>query len=429
MKRLTKSRLAFVIVLALLIAMLPMAAVSAAGEPTVIKHTFGGANGEWELDTDNSQGVWSYYTSYGTLSTIQPTVLQLTADQNGRTTGEAYYALNKDGFMHPGASDPWSMPVVALTMEASGTLNAVMSGTKTDGGGNGVVVKFFKNDDSGLLVEQALVAADSYTMEATVEVEAGDVIYFLVHHNNDIACDGVTYVLDYTLTVAAQSQEPSEEPSETPTVAPNSKVIKHTFGGANGEWELDTDNSTGIWSYYTSYGMISSIQETVLQLTADQNGRTTGEAYYAMNKDGFMHPGASSPWSMPVIALTMEQTGTLKAVMNATKNEGAGNGVVVKFFKNDDAGRLVEKTLVEAGSHTMEAEVAVEKGDVIYFLVHHNNDIASDGATYVLDYTLTYIDKTPVSPAPTGDTFTALPVALLVLSGAAVAVIIKKKEN
>ena len=33
------------------------------------------------------------------------------------------------------------------------------------------------------------------------------------------------------------------------------------------------------------------------------------------------------------------------------------------------------------------------------------------------------------TPAPTGDTFSALPVALLVLSGAAVAVIIKKKEN
>lgn len=32
-------------------------------------------------------------------------------------------------------------------------------------------------------------------------------------------------------------------------------------------------------------------------------------------------------------------------------------------------------------------------------------------------------------PSPTGDTFTALPLALLVLSGAAVAVIIKKKEN
>ena len=35
----------------------------------------------------------------------------------------------------------------------------------------------------------------------------------------------------------------------------------------------------------------------------------------------------------------------------------------------------------------------------------------------------------PVTPPPTGDVFTALPVALLVLSGAAIAVVLKKKEN
>jgi hypothetical protein len=38
--------------------------------------------------------------------------------------------------------------------------------------------------------------------------------------------------------------------------------------------------------------------------------------------------------------------------------------------------------------------------------------------------------ETPVTPpAPTGDVFSALPVALLVLSGAAIAVVLKKKEN
>ena len=114
--------------------------------------------------------------------------------------------------------------------------------------------------------------------------------------------------------------------------------------------------------------------------------------------------------------------------MNANKPDGAGNGVVVKFLKNDDAGLLIEKNLTAAGAHTMEVEIEVEKGDVIYFLVHHNNDIACDGATYVLDYTLTTVEDT-TPPAPTGDTFTALPLALLALSGAAVAVIIKKKEN
>ncbi|MBE6974391.1 MAG: hypothetical protein E7436_02750, partial [Ruminococcaceae bacterium] len=263
MKQLTKRSLAFVAVLALLVAMLPMVtATTPVGEATVIKHTFGGANGEWELDTDNAEGLWSYYTSFGTLDSIQPTVLQLTGDQNGRTTGEAYYALNKDGYMHPGASEPWSMPVVALTMEAAGSLKVTMNASKGDGGGNGVVAKFFKNNDAGLLVEQALVAAGNHTMEATVEVEAGDVIYFLIHHAGDIACDGATYVLDYTLTVPAEEQP--EEPADN--------VIKHTFGGANGEWELDTDNAEGVWSYYTSFGTLDSIQPTVLQLTGDQNG-------------------------------------------------------------------------------------------------------------------------------------------------------------
>ena len=202
MKQLTKRSLAFVAVLALLVAMLPMVtATTPVGEATVIKHTFGGANGEWELDTDNSEGIWSYYTTYGMISTIQDTVLTLTGDQNGRTTGEAYYALNRDGFMHPGASSPWSMPVVALTMEESGTLKAVMNANKPDGAGNGVVVKFLKNDDAGLLIEKNLTAAGDHTMEVEIEVEKGDVIYFLIHHNNDIACDGATYVLDYTLTV------------------------------------------------------------------------------------------------------------------------------------------------------------------------------------------------------------------------------------
>ena len=178
------------------------------------------------------------------------------------------------------------------------------------------------------------------------------------------------------------------EPTEPETTEPEDKVIKHTFGGANGEWELDTDNSQGIWSYYTTYGMISTIQDTALVLNADQTGRTTGEAYYALNKSGFMHPGASSPWSMPIVALTMEASGTLKAVMNANKPDGAGNGVVVKFLKNSDSGLLVEKNLTAAGNHNMEVEVEVQKGDVIYFLVHHNNDVTCDGATYVLEYTL-----------------------------------------
>ncbi|MBO5323710.1 MAG: hypothetical protein J6A88_06395 [Oscillospiraceae bacterium] len=45
-------------------------------------------------------------------------------------------------------------------------------------------------------------------------------------------------------------------------------------------------------------------------------------------------------------------------------------------------------------------------------------------------YNLPTDGSTPVTPpAPTGDVFTALPVALLVLSGAAIAVVLKKKEN
>ena len=45
-------------------------------------------------------------------------------------------------------------------------------------------------------------------------------------------------------------------------------------------------------------------------------------------------------------------------------------------------------------------------------------------------YNLPTDSSTPVTPpAPTGDVFSALPVALLVLSGAAIAVVLKKKEN
>ena len=58
MKRLTKNTLAIITVLALVLAMFPMVAVVAsAGEPTVIKHTFGGANGVLTIKDANGNTV------------------------------------------------------------------------------------------------------------------------------------------------------------------------------------------------------------------------------------------------------------------------------------------------------------------------------------------------------------------------------------
>ena len=127
---------------------------------------------------------------------------------------------------------------------------------------------------------------------------------------------------------------------EAETVTP--ETITYTFGGENGAWETDADNSTGIWSYYHSFGTIGSIQSSAMTLNEAQDQYSNGEAFFSLNKNGFMHPGASGNFSMPVVGLKIEKSGTLAGVMTATRDADAettefgvgNNGTMAKFLLN-----------------------------------------------------------------------------------------------
>ena len=412
----------------------------AADEPVVITHTFGGANGEWELDTDNSEGIWSYYTTYGMIATIQPTVLQLTNDQTGRTTGEAYYALNKDGFMHPGASSPWSMPVVALEMEESGTLKAVMNATKNEGGGNGVVVKFFRSNDAGLLIEKNLTAAGEHTMEVETKVNKGDIIYFLVHHNNDIVSDGATYVLNYTLTVG-EGAPPVETPPETPTnpetpdepaatePAPTVPVIvcceencDHTedtcYCAADCECENCKDfhnKLEGKTDYVSSIDDFRSVQGfsnltylyglvsdglTGLKPFENNTGTMWDTAgaipYMGIRADGLMHPGlgVGNVLYQPALVWTAPRDMVIDVYFDVLMELEAngGDGVIVSIYLNDKCLKAIDMQIVDGKASTDAIVVEfntikVSEGDTLTFVVDPKTNITCDG-------TLTYVEIT-----------------------------------
>ncbi|MBQ7164908.1 MAG: hypothetical protein IJR61_06225, partial [Clostridia bacterium] len=359
-------------------------------ETAPITHVFGGENGEWETDADNSAGVWSYYSCLSTVASRSN--LTLSEDQTQYVNAEAYLVIRKDGFMHPGASDPWSCLLIGYTVEKDGILNGRMSATKAEAGGNGTIAMFVLNDDNGWLCQTTVETVEETVLELKNQsVKAGDTMYLLIHHYNDIAFDGATYVLTYTLEDAPEEPEVPVDPVEE-------TVIKHVFGGENGEWETDADNSAGVWNYYTCLGTMAS--RTPVTLSEDETHYFNGEAYFQINKSGFLHPGAEGNYSMPIVGYKVEKDGILNAKMVAAKESAEGNGTIAFFVLNDDDGVLCTANVNTAGETTMEVkEVEVKAGDEILFFIHHNNDIAFDGATYVLTYELADKHYEPVKPA------------------------------
>ena len=440
MKNTLKSMLVLFVAFALLASTFGLGIIPAAAEPAVITHTFGGANGEWELDTDNSEGIWSYYTTYGMIATIQPTVLQLNEDQTGRTTGEAFYALNKDGFMHPGASSPWSMPIVALEMEESGTLKAVMTATKNEGNGNGVVVKFFRNNDAGRLVEKVLVAAGEHTMEAETKVNKGDIIYFMVHHNNDIVSDGATYVLNYTLTVG-EGAPPVETPPETPTQpetptepaptepAPtipeivcceencdhtadtcycaadcecaNCKDFHNKLEGKT-DFVSSVDDFRGVQGFGNLTYLYGKLNDNLDAFVPFENNTgtmwDTGGAvpYLGIRADGLMHPGlgVGNVLYKPALVWTAPQDMVIDVYFDVVMEleSNGGDGVVVYIYLNDKCLKAIDMQIADGKASTEPVVVEfntikVSQGDTLAFMVDPKTNITCDG-------TLTYAEIT-----------------------------------
>ena len=232
-----------------------------------------------------------------------------------------------------------------------------------------------------------------------VKVNAGDMVYFLIHHINAIANDGATYTFTYTLTVDANQPEAP--------VAPENTV--YTFGGENGAWETDADNSTGIWSYYTSGGTLATLDGSAMTINDAQDQYSNGEAYFGIRKDGFMHPGAEKTYGMPAVSFKVEKAGKLSGTMTATRGAVAANtewaksdnGTVAKFLLNTNEAPIVEVAVTQLENSMSFSDVTVAAGDVVYFLIHHNGDIANDGATY--SFTCTLVEEkvepdTPVVP-------------------------------
>lgn len=210
------------------------------------------------------------------------------------------------------------------------------------------------------------------------------------------------------LTVSATDETDATDEPQT---------ITYTFGGENGEWETDADNSTGVWSYYASAGgAISGISDTALTLNDAQDQYSYGESYFMLCKNGFLHPGVSGDFSTPVIGLKIGMSGKLSGTLTATRDSAAAttdwatdnNGTVAKFFLNDDRGLIAEEYITQTENTKSFADKEVREGDTVYFLIHHNGNISSDGATYTFTYTLVEAEVGDLPPAEPVDPVTPI---------------------
>ncbi len=375
--------------------------------PKVTTYTYGGENGQFETDGDNSEGIWGYYTHWGTMATLESD-LTCSSDGTNYWNGEDYLSINKSGLMHPGCSEPWSGTAVALTVEYDGFMDVSMVATRdaiapnagqfaTDN--NGTTAKIMVNTTSETPVAEVLVG-DKLVTELEVQaipVKAGDQVFLFIHHNNNCSFDAATYVTEFTLW---------EE-----------KVTTHQFGGENGEFETDGDNSEGIWNYYTHWGTMATLES---DLTCNPEGTNywNGEEYLSINKSGLMHPGCSDPWSGTAISLNVEYEGYMDVKMVATRDAIApnagqfgtdNNGTTAKIIVNKTETPVAEILVGDKLVTELEVKnIEVRKGDEVFLFIHHNNNFAFDGATYVTTFTLTAADvpdpepevKDPKGPAP-----------------------------
>ena len=231
----------------------------------------------------------------------------------------------------------------------------------------------------------------------------------------------------------APSEEPTEAPTEAPTKAPvdpnkATANFKPTAGNSISGNDISLE-SLIVDSYV--YPASGSTDPRPVNVDAGFKGvpLVIGGTTYTQ---GFgLHPSAGSN---PIDAFVMLDISNIEGNRFYSKVGITGNakdrddiGVIFRVYggySKDGEFKLLASSGALYGSAVGEFDVWVDGYKYLKLEVDTAQNDHSSSASAWVD-TVIYTGE----PSPTGDTFTALPLALLVLSGAAVAVIIKKKEN
>jgi len=226
------------------------------------------------------------------------------------------------------------------------------------------------------------------------------------------------------------SEEPTEEPTEAPTKDPNKATAN--FNPTAGESISGTDisdESLVVDSYIYPAPNTTDVRPVNVDAAFKGAALKIGGNTYTQ---GFgLHPSpANNPTDSYVILDISNVTGNrFYSKVGITGNAASRDDIGVIFrvyggYSKDGEFTLLASSGALYGSSVGEFNVWVDGYKYLKLEVDTAQSDNSSSASAFVD-TVIFTGE----PSPTGDTFSALPVALLLLSGAAVAVIIKKKED
>ena len=224
--------------------------------------------------------------------------------------------------------------------------------------------------------------------------------------------------------------EPSEEATEAPTLDPNKATAnyKPTAGTSITGNDISVDSLVAD-SYIYPAPNTTDPRKVNVDAAFKGAALTIGGTTYTQ---GFgLHP---SPANNPTESFVLLDISNVEGNRFYSKVGITGNakdrddiGVIFRVYggySKDGEFKLLASSGALYGSSVGEFNVWVDGYKYLKLEVDTAQADNSSSASAFVD-TVIFTGE----PSPTGDTFSALPVALLLLSGAAVAVIIKKKEN
>lgn len=226
------------------------------------------------------------------------------------------------------------------------------------------------------------------------------------------------------------STEPTEEVTEAPTKDPNKATanFKPTAGTSVSGTDISVD-SLVVDSYI--YPAPGSTDPRKVNVDAAFKGAalTIGGETYTQGFGLHPSPANNSTESFVLLDISSIEGNRFYSKVGITGNAKDRDDIGVIFrvyggYSKDGEFTLLASSGALYGSSVGEFNVWVDGYKYLKLEVDTaQSDNSSSAAAWVDTVIFTG------EPSPTGDTFSALPVALLLLSGAAVAVIIKKKEN
>ena len=230
----------------------------------------------------------------------------------------------------------------------------------------------------------------------------------------------------------APSEEPTEAPTEAPTKAPvdpnkATANFKPTAGTSVTGSELSLESLIADSYIYPASG---STDPRPVNVDAAFKGTALKVGDQTFTQGFGLHP---SDAKNPIDGYVMLDISGIEGNRFYSKvgitgtAAGTDLGVIFRVYggnSKDGEFTLLASSGAVYGSNIGEFDVWVDGYKYLKLEVDTAQDSHSGCASAFLDPVI-YTGE----PSPTGDTFTALPVALMLLAGAAVAVIIKKKEN